>query len=300
MRAEEDVRSVNLNMPSEDLSSHKIATPVDVRVRYDRERDKRLNDKGVAQYIDLRTTGKYKHIYEDPAVEVGTPVNEPVPDGGHSKNLIVGAGLSGIVFAAYLINSGIFTVDDLLIVDPAGGFGGTWFFNRYPGLASDVESYIYLPLLEEMDYIPKHKYSSGHEIRAYAESIADKYGLRERTMFQSSALSLTWDNGRKEWRTEILEKPKGRPDWERKITVRSDFAIITTGLLNNAKLPDLPGVDDFKGHMFHTARWDWKFTGGSEEEPYLTGLEGKSVAVVGTGSTCVQVYKLEVVTRRQV
>jgi len=125
-----------------------------------------------------------------------------------------------------LIKAG-FSANDIVIVDPAGGFGGTWYWNRYPGLMCDVESYIYLPLLEEMGYMPKRRYASGYEIREYCNSVCTKYGLHDRAMFQSRAKSMTWDEVKKDWVVEIVKKPKGGQ--ESLLTLRTDFAMIAPG-----------------------------------------------------------------------
>ena len=125
----------------------------------------------------------------------------------------------------------------------------------------DIESYCYLPLLEEMGYMPKHKYSSGEEIRLYAKSICEKYDLQKRGMFQSSGKKMVWDAEHGEWKVTIEMKPKGGTNSE--ITVGADFVVFNTGVLNNVKLPDVEGGATFKGQTFHTARWNYNITGGS-------------------------------------
>ena len=194
--------------------------------KYGDERNKRIKAEGSNQYIDLRRSERFKRFIEDPWVDHLAPINVPVPDGGHCKVLIVGAGFGGILFAVRLIQAGL-KPGDLVIVDPAGGFGGTWYWNRYPGLMCDVESYIYLPLLEEMGYMPKRRYASGVEIRQYVESICSKYGLHERSMFQSSGRTMDWDESSKEWVVSIAKKPKGGE--ESMHTVRANFVVIASG-----------------------------------------------------------------------
>ncbi|KAK5111189.1 hypothetical protein LTR85_012238 [Meristemomyces frigidus] len=256
-------------IPSQDLNGPAAAASVAFLQKYGEERGKRLREDGIQQYIDPSKSEKFAHFLDDPWIETGTPINRPVPDGGHVKVAIIGAG-----------------PEDLLLVDPAGGFGGTWYWNRYPGLMCDVESYIYMPLLESMDYMPKRKYSSGEELREYLESICRRYKLHDRAMFQSAGRTISWNASKNEWAVSIAEKPKGGNESE--ITVRADFVIFASGLLNNAKLPDMEGIDIFGGHMFHTARWEYHYTGGTQEKPELTGLEGKRVAFIGTGPTAVQ------------
>lgn len=148
----------------------------------------------------------------------------------------------------------------------------------------DIESYIYLPMLEETGYMPKRKYAGGLEIRQYADLLADKYRLRERGMFQSSGKSLTWNSDH--WKCEIVQKIKGGP--EKRVTINADFVILASGTFTYPKLPNLPGLSSFKGKMIHTARWDYGVTGGSQEDPTLSNLVGKKVALVGTGATAIQ------------
>jgi cation diffusion facilitator CzcD-associated flavoprotein CzcO len=148
----------------------------------------------------------------------------------------------------------------------------------------DIESYIYLPLLEETGYMPKRKYSGGQEIREYADILADKYDLRPRGMFQSSGKSLTWNEDH--WKCEIVQKVKGTP--EKHVIINADFVILASGTFTYPKLPNLPGLKSFRGKMIHTARWDYGVTGGSQANPTLTELSGKKVAFVGTGATAIQ------------
>lgn len=259
------LEGVAATIPAQDHTGLEVVDHTNFMQKYNEERNRRTREDGLAQYIDLINSDEYKHFLADPNVAAGTPVHRPVPAGGQTKVLIVGAGFGGLLFAVKLIQAG-FTADGLLLVDPAGGFGGTWWYNRYPGLMCDTESYIYLPLLEEMGYMPKRKYSSGSEIREYSDSIATKYNLHARTMFQSSAgQNMIWDDDKKQWLVKISEKPKGGP--EQDITVKADFVVIASGLLANVKLPDLPGLDSFEGEAFHTSRWNYSITGGSPEDP---------------------------------
>lgn len=126
------VEKAGANVPSADLNGPHVASSVNVVEKYAQEREKRLG-KGLGQFVDLRHSEKFKPLLDDPWVEPGTPINQAVQDGGHCKILIVGAGYGGILFAVNLIKAG-FQAEDIVIVDPAGGFGGTWYWNRYPGL----------------------------------------------------------------------------------------------------------------------------------------------------------------------
>lgn len=260
---------------------------ITLQEKYRQERDARLNNKGLAQYLDTSKTKDYIS-HEDPWVEAGTPVRLPIPDGGHVKIAIFGAGFGGLCAAARALTEGsAATPDDLIVVDRAGGFGGTWWHNRYPGLMCDIESYLYLPLLEETGYMPKRKYSSGEEIRQYSENLARHFGFYERGMFQSAGKSLTWDDQAKVWKCVVLAQPKGQPEFEVKFT--ADYAILSSGGFTEPKIPNVPGLDKFQGKMLHTGRWNYDITGGSAADPVLSKLEGKKVAIIGTGATAIQV-----------
>ena len=150
----------------------------------------------------------------------------------------------------------------------------------------DIESYIYLPLLEETGYMPKKKYAGGEEIRQYANLIATKFGLHERAMFQTRGKSLTWDNKANNWICEVLAKPKGQAASTVKFT--AEYAMISSGGFTEMKIPDVPGLTEYKGKMLHTGRWNYDITGGSAANPVLSNLKGKKVAIIGTGATAIQ------------
>ncbi|KAL6711489.1 hypothetical protein ACN47E_004423 [Coniothyrium glycines] len=255
--------------------------------KYAEERNKRLRADGNAQYVDVRSQ-EVKDLAKDPWVDYESPAikNPPLKDGSHIKFLILGAGHSGILFAYRLIEAG-FSSKDIVIVDTAGGFGGTWYWNRYPGLMCDVEGFVYLPLLEETGYVPKHKYSYGAEIRGQSERIAKKWGLQGQ--FCTKVESQTWDEGRKQWIVKMT-RTLGNVSQPEVFTVDADFVVLTGGILAIPKVPSLPGWDEFraKNHAFHTSRWDYSYTGGSQEKPDMTKLKDKRVAIIGTGATAVQ------------
>lgn len=138
-----------------------------------------------------------------------------------------------------------------------------------------------MPLLEEMQYMPKHKYASGEELREYAERICSKYDLAERAMFQSKASKMSWDDVEGEWKIEISQNPKGLESTN--INISADFVILASGVLDNAKLPDAIGLEEFQGDMFHTARWHYDVTGGRPGDPSMTSLRDKKVGIIGTG-----------------
>lgn len=254
--------------------------------KYNEERMKRLRPDGVTQYIDLATSDKFKQYQDDPWLEEeGNPV-PALSDGDHCKFLILGAGFGGLLSAVKLIKAGI-DVEEIRIVDSAGGFGGTWYWNRYPGLMCDVESYIYLPLLEEMEYMPKHKYAYGPEIREYTNMIADKFSLRDRASFQMETKDLTWDDSSNDWVVGLVHGQTSHQKGN-EIKVTAQFVIAAGGLLNNPKLPGLEGIEQFQGQSFHTSRWDYNVTGGTPSNPSLANLKGKTVGIIGTGATCIQ------------
>lgn len=260
--------------------------------KYAQERDKRVRADGLAQYIDVRTK-EVQDLGRDPWVDYESPriKNPPLKDGSSIKFLISGGGHSGILYAVRLIEAG-FSSDDIVIIDIAGGFGGTWYWNRYPGLMCDVEGFVYLPLLEETGYVPKHKYSYGDEIRGQSERIAARWGLQGQ--FCTKVDKQVWDEDRGQWMVEmsrtVLSKEGGGPQTEN-LTVYADFVVAAGGVLSIPKVPRLSGWSEFRAskHVFHTSRWDYDYTGGSQEKPDMTKLKGKRVAIVGTGATAVQV-----------
>ncbi|KAJ6005147.1 hypothetical protein N7451_003091 [Penicillium sp. IBT 35674x] len=259
-------------------------SPEDILKKYQDERNKRLREDGLSQYLDPATTARLKAFQADPWVteETLNPGLDRVESGDRFTVVIIGAGFGGLLFAVRLLEAGI---RDWVMIDSAGGFGGTWYWNRYPGLMCDVESYIYMPLLEEMDYVPRHKYSQGRELRAYAESIAEKYGLHNKAIFQVKAETMSWDEQYSEWVVNLQTVNKNRPE---NLVIRSQAIISSTGILNAPKMPDLPGINDFGGQSFHTSRWAYQYTGGSPTCPDLTQLQDKRVGIIGTGATAIQ------------
>ena len=188
--------------------------------------------------------------------------------------VIVGGGIAGVLAGAQLRQAG---VDRIRIVDQAGGIGGTWYWNRYPGVMCDVESYVYLPMLEELDYVPKHRYASGEEIRLHLQAIADRHDLVPDALFHTGVTEAAWDDHAARWRI--------RTDRGDEITCR--YYVLAVGILNLMKLPAIEGMEQFQGHSFHTARWDYDYTGGGPGQP-LDKLGDKVVGLIGTGATGIQ------------
>jgi cation diffusion facilitator CzcD-associated flavoprotein CzcO len=264
-------RSKNIiNMKCEETQ-----TPVDVdipalREKYRQEREKRLRREGGKQYV--RPVGKLADNYEaDPHMPL-------VPRAPISEDLdvaILGAGWTGLLAGYHLKQAGVST---FRTIDHAGDFGGVWYWNRYPGLQCDNDAYCYLPLLEETGFMPSKKFADGWEIHEYCQSLAKRYGLYDGALFHTRVTAMRWDGTINRWR---LSTNRGDE-------IRARFVIMASGLLNIPKLPGVPGLEQFKGRMFHTARWDYSYTGGSRKNPVLDKLADKRVAIVGTGATSVQ------------
>ncbi len=244
--------------------------PDALRAKYRQERDKRLRADGEAQYLEL--SGRFAHYAEDDPYADPTFTRAPLSD--EIEVAIIGGGFSGLLAAARLKEAG---VEEFRIIEAGADFGGTWYWNRYPGAQCDIESYCYLPLLEELGYLPKEKYSYVNEIFEHSQRVGRAYGLYERSCFQTRVQSLAWDEGLKRWRIKT-----NRGD-----DMKARFVIMALGTASRAKLPGIPGIEDFEGHSFHTSRWDYDYTGG-DTTGGLTKLADKRVAIIGTGATAIQ------------
>ena len=242
--------------------------PVALREKYRLEREKRLREDGNEQYIEVKND--FSRYLDDPYV---APIKrDPVSD--EVDVLVIGGGFGGLLAGARLKEAGI---KDVRIVEKGGDFGGTWYWNRYPGAQCDIEAYVYLPLLEELNYVPKEKYSHAPEILAHSSAIGKHYDLYEKALFQTQVTNMQWDEDTARWTVETNKGDK----------VRARFVAMANGPLDRPKLPGIPGIDTYNGHTFHTSRWDYDYTGGSPEGG-LTKLKDKRVAIIGTGATSVQ------------
>ena len=260
--------------------------PAQVKKRYNEERAKRLRDDGDDQFIDVSLSKGLQSFVEDPWVDPSKVKDVKIMfPSKRCELLIIGAGWGGLLYAIRMVQAGLHP-EDIRIIDPASGFGGTWYWNRYPGLSCDIESYSYLPLLEETGYIPKHRYSSGEEIREYANLAAEKWGVAQSAAWQTKAEKLLWDEEAKEWEVEIIQQRKDEKP--QTLNIRAQFVAAVNGALHWPKLPGIPGILDYKCAIFHSSRWNYALTGGSPADPSLQKLEGKRVAIIGTGSTAVQ------------
>jgi len=238
--------------------------------KYRAERAKRIRADGNAQY--RKTDGEFASFLRDP---YAAPPRKRPPLHDEVDVLIIGGGWSGLLVAARLRQAG---VHNFRIVDSAADFGGVWYWNRYPGCRCDVESYIYMPLLEELGYIPSEKYATSDEIRGHALSVARHFNLYPNAVFQTRVEEIRWDEAAARWTVTT----------DRNDALRARFVVVGNGPLNYPKLPAIPGVEDFKGHSFHTSRWDYDYTGGGPAGG-LDKLRDKRVALIGTGCTGIQV-----------
>jgi cation diffusion facilitator CzcD-associated flavoprotein CzcO len=259
--------------------------------KYAEEAAKRFRPDGIDQFVELKDAEleRFRTLGDDPwADHAALNARQTVRDGARYKFLVLGAGYGGLLFAVHLIEAGVASgPDDIRIVDAAGGFGGTWYWNRYPGLHCDVESYTYMPLLEETGYMPKSKYAPGHELREHADRIATKWGLHDKAVFRASVRKTAWDESAKLWDVEI-EQGRGPGQQPAGLRVQAQYVLIASGVLSSPQVPRIPGLQTFAGPMFHTARWDYSVSGGKPEDLSLTGLRGKRVGFLGTGATAIQ------------
>ncbi|MEM7101209.1 MAG: NAD(P)/FAD-dependent oxidoreductase [Pseudomonadota bacterium] len=242
--------------------------PDALKKKYLDERDKRVRKEGIAQYIEV--TADFSHYEEDPY----TPNAEREPLFDDVDVVIIGAGFGGLLTGARLREAGF---ENIRVIDKAGDFGGTWYWNRYPGAMCDVESYCYLPLLEELNYIPKHKYSFAPEILEHSKNIAKHFNLYDNACLQTAVTAMYWNEDEACW---IIETDRGDK-------MRTQFVAMANGPLSRPKLPGIPGINEFKGHTFHTSRWDYAYTGG-DSSGGLRNLKNKKVGIIGTGATAVQ------------
>ena len=243
--------------------------PDALRERYREERDKRVRADGNDQYVEV--VGDFAHYVDDPYVETAA-ARAPLTD--EVEVAIIGGGFGGLLAGVRLREAGI---ESIRMIEKGGDFGGTWYWNRYPGAACDIEAYVYLPLLEETGYMPKRKFTSGEEILWYSQEIGRRWRLYDDALFQTEVRAVHWDETRAQWRVET-----NRGD-----AFHARYLVTSNGPLNRPKLPGIPGIDSYRGHTFHTSRWDYDYTGG-DANGGLTGLADKRVAIIGTGATAVQ------------
>jgi cyclohexanone monooxygenase len=215
--------------------------------------------RGAADYMAME--GEFKKYLDDVYSEPPIP-REALDD--ECEILVVGAGFGGLLLWQKLSEAG-FT--DVRFCEKGGDVGGTWYWNRYPGIACDVESYSYLPLLDETGYIPSMKFASGFEILEHCQRMAQKFGFYDHCLFHTTVEATTWDEASGRW---IVETDRGDK-------MRARFVILANGILTTPKLARIAGMEKFQGDSFHTSRWN-----------YNIDLRGKAVGIIGTGATAVQ------------
>jgi len=254
----------------------KVPAPEDIdipalKAKYAAEREKRMRRAGESQYA-----APEDHLVHD--TREHDPFEPVVPRDAVNEEIdvaILGAGWTGIMAGYHLTTMG---VTNFRHIEHAGGFGGTWYWNRYPGIQCDNDAYCYLPLLEEMGELPSKKFADGKEIFDYIQRIVDRFGFRDKALVHTEITSLVWDEDIKRWHVST----------DRGDEIRARHVIMCGGTLSTPKFPAVPGIHAFQGKMFHTSRWDYDYTGGGWGNPVLDGLKGKRVAILGTGATSIQ------------
>lgn len=252
-------------------------TPADfdidaIREKYAAERAKRLRPEGADQYQEL--DGEFAEFFE---VDPYTTVTERDPIVEDADVVILGGGFAGLLAGAYLKKAG---VEGIRVIEMAGDFGGVWYWNRFPGIQCDNDAYCYVPLLEELDFMPSKKFADGAEIFQHCRNIGKHFGLYDGALFSTQVRELRWDDAIQRWHIST-----NRGD-----EIRARFVVMAQGSYNVPKLPGIPGINDYRasgGHVFHSARWDYDYTGG-DADGGLDKLADKRVALVGTGATGIQ------------
>jgi cyclohexanone monooxygenase len=246
-----------------------VVDKVELAKKYAEERAKRVRPEGLKQYVRLSLDSDFEN---DPFVD--KPV-ERNPVRRETQVAVVGGGWSGLLTTVNLRKAG---VDDFLIIERGADFGGTWYWNRYPGIACDCDAYLYMPLLEETGYVPSRRYAPGDEIMEYSHLVAKKFNLYKNSLLQTTVTKVVWDDDTNRWTIHTNHGDE----------ISARFLVIGTGILHRPKLPGIPGIDDFKGVSFHSSRWDFDYTGGNARGG-LDKLKDKRVALIGTGPTGLQV-----------
>ena len=211
-----------------------------MRAKYAQERQKRLRTEGGAQYLEL--DGDLADLYE---VDPYTTVAERDPIDEDVEVVVLGGGFAGLLSGAYLKKAG---VQDVRVIDMAGDFGGVWYWNRFPGIQCDNDAYCYVPMLEELDFLPSKKFADGAEIFGHCQAMGKHFGLYDGAIFSTQVETMRWDQSIKRWR---LSTNRGDD-------IRARFVVMAQGSYNKPKLPGIPGIKEYLdagGHAFHSARW---------------------------------------------
>jgi cation diffusion facilitator CzcD-associated flavoprotein CzcO len=240
-----------------------------VKDKFREERDLRLDYRppGTDQFTSDFSGDLAKYAVDPYAKDV--PSRETISD--EVEVLFIGGGFSALLTSARLRERGI---ESVRIVERGSDVGGTWYWNRYPGAACDVVSYDYLPLLDELNYVPVNHYSRGPEIFNHCQAIARKYNLYDLAVFNTTVTETRWEESDQLWHIKT----------DRGDEMRAQFVICANGTLAKPKLSAIAGMESFAGHSFHTSRWDYDYTGQNLEH-----LKNKVVGIVGTGASAVQI-----------
>ena len=215
--------------------------------------------RGAADYMAME--GEFSKYLED------VYSTDPVPRDSlkdECEILVIGAGFAGLLLWHKLRQEGF---HDVRFCEKGGDVGGTWYWNRYPGIACDVASYGYLPLLEEMEHFPTMKFASGFEILEYCQKLAEKFDFYDHCLFHTTVEKTEWDEESGRWTVFT----------DRGDAMKARYVILANGILTSPKLARIDGMETFKGDAFHTSRWN-----------YNVELQGKRVGIIGTGATAVQ------------
>jgi cation diffusion facilitator CzcD-associated flavoprotein CzcO len=243
-----------------------------IKEKFAEERDLRLRyrPQGTAQYTSDLTGALARYEVDPYADSLDGDASPRAPISDTVECLFIGGGFSALLTAARLRERG---VESIRIVERGADVGGTWYWNRYPGAACDVPAYDYLPLLDEMEYVPSRLYAKGPEIYAHCQAIARRYDLYGLAVFRTTVISTVWDDAEKLWRIGT----------DRGDTMKARFVICANGTLSKPKLSKIAGMESFAGHSFHSSRWDYGYTGRDLER-----LSDKVVGIIGTGASAVQ------------
>src|SRR4051794_35965381 len=181
----------------------------------------------------------------------------------HFHTLIIGSGFAGLGAAIRLMKEGR---DDFLVVERGPEVGGTWRDNTYPGAACDVPSHLYSYSFELNPHWTR-SFSPQSEIQDYLRRTADKYRVKDKCLFDTEVTQARWDGDVERW---LVDTTNG--------SFSADVLVSAVGALCEPQLPDIAGIDTFRGTIFHSARWN-----------HDAELKGKRVALIGTGASAIQI-----------
>ncbi|KAK8038471.1 hypothetical protein PG993_006882 [Apiospora rasikravindrae] len=250
-----------------------------IKATYEIERAKRDGAVGVSQFKQAK--GANSQLRQD----VFQPTVSRDPVEAETGVLICGGGFAGLITAVSLKKD--HGIDDFTIIDRAGDFGGTWYWNQYPGLfcpgvACDVESYLYMPFLEETGFRPTKRFAFGPEIRTQIRKVAEKWDLGAHAHLHTEITTMNWDESIRRWHVYTNHKDH----------FIAQFVVLATGTFHEMKLPGLPGLETFERPHFHSSRWNYDVSGGSPTDWNLDKLADKTVGIIGTGASAAQLVPM--------